>query len=35
MLDPKDTADRNLLSANGYTMLEEYLNSLTINKMVK
>jgi hypothetical protein len=27
-LNPADAADRNLVSANGYTMLENYLNEL-------
>ena len=27
-LDPNDAADRNRLAADGYTMLETYLNSL-------
>jgi hypothetical protein len=27
-LDPNDSADRNAVAASGYTMLEEYLNSI-------
>jgi pectate lyase len=35
MLNPKDSEDRNIIHTDGYTMLEEYLNSLTIDTTVK
>jgi len=34
-LDPKNAADRNNVAADGYTMLEKYLNSIEFNTPVK
>jgi len=32
-LDPNNSSDRNLIGSNGYTMLEQYLNSLAIDSV--